>query len=120
MLTHLGMSQTETNEKLAELGLPSQQTRCCLCAELISINGITGWADGNNAEPVIKGGRCCNDCNESVVIPTRLRVQAVRDALDNGTAYIDEKDVFGQPRKYFVVVARDPVTGRFVSTKEQG
>lgn len=29
----------------------------------------THW--GNNAEPV-NGGRCCDDCNSSVVIPARL------------------------------------------------
>jgi hypothetical protein len=103
-----------------ELDIPVRQERfiCCLCAKLIPVNA-DGWAEGNNAAPVIPDGRCCNECNESVVFPTRMRVQAVKDMLDKGTAYIDEKDVFGQPRKYFVVVARDPVTGRFVSTKEQ-
>ena len=27
---------------------------------------------GNNAEP-INNGRCCNDCNSTVVIPARIK-----------------------------------------------
>ena len=27
---------------------------------------------GNNAEPV-NNGRCCNDCNSTVVIPARIK-----------------------------------------------
>lgn len=37
---------------------------CCIC-------GYKYVGYGNNAEPVAKG-RCCDDCNLGVVIPTRL------------------------------------------------
>jgi hypothetical protein len=36
------------------------------------VDKITGWKEGNNAEPV-NSGRCCDDCNMSVVIPARLK-----------------------------------------------
>lgn len=39
---------------------------CSICKK-----EYTGF--GNNAEPV-NGGRCCDDCNMTVVIPARLNV----------------------------------------------
>lgn len=39
---------------------------CCICGT--RINGI-----GNNPAPVAMGGRCCDRCNETVVIPERLK-----------------------------------------------
>tara|TARA_R100001510_G_C7466988_1_gene84959 strand:+ start:135 stop:272 length:138 start_codon:yes stop_codon:yes gene_type:complete len=38
---------------------------CCLCKEEIDDRY------SNNAEPV-NSGRCCNNCNEEVVIPYRI------------------------------------------------
>jgi hypothetical protein len=38
--------------------------RCIICRK--ATNGF-----GNNAAPV-KDGRCCDDCNSNVVIPTRI------------------------------------------------
>jgi hypothetical protein len=43
---------------------------CCICKNEIPV--VLGWAEGNNAEPVVRRGRCCNECNWSVVIPARL------------------------------------------------
>ena len=34
----------------------------------------SGWGEGNNAQPV-NDGRCCNVCNWTDVIPTRLGEQ---------------------------------------------
>ena len=31
------------------------------------------WNQGNNPEPVRSEGRCCDTCNELVVIPARLQ-----------------------------------------------
>ena len=47
---------------------------CVICKKEIPpiIQGEFRWDDGHNAEPV-KEGRCCTECNNSVVIPTRLR-----------------------------------------------
>jgi len=30
------------------------------------------WGKGNNAQP-INDGRCCDDCNDTVVIPQRIK-----------------------------------------------
>lgn len=39
---------------------------CCICGK-----EFEGY--GNNPAP-IKGDRCCDDCNKSVVIPARLKL----------------------------------------------
>tara|TARA_R100000152_G_C6782171_1_gene218763 strand:- start:6469 stop:6684 length:216 start_codon:yes stop_codon:yes gene_type:complete len=48
--------------------------KCSICDDYIDVMMVgkeRGWDDGHNAEP-INEGRCCNQCNEDVVIPTRL------------------------------------------------
>lgn len=39
---------------------------CCICK-----NPFIGY--GNNAEPVVTNGICCNECNLKYVIPERLK-----------------------------------------------
>jgi hypothetical protein len=46
--------------------------RCCICGEKIDVEPITKWDQGHNASP-IREGRCCTDCNTTVVIPERMR-----------------------------------------------
>ena len=41
-----------------------KKKRCSICGK-----EYDGY--GNNAQPV-NSGRCCDECNEKVVIPTRL------------------------------------------------
>lgn len=41
--------------------------KCCIC-------GQTFYGYGNNPAPVKNTGRCCNDCDETVVIPTRIKL----------------------------------------------
>jgi len=43
--------------------------KCCLCGD--EIGNDRGWDKGNNAQPVMEG-RCCDECNMSVVIPRRF------------------------------------------------
>jgi hypothetical protein len=43
--------------------------KCIICKG--EIEQKEHWAEGNNAEPIAKG-RCCDACNMTVVIPTRL------------------------------------------------
>ena len=43
--------------------------KCSICGEQIPVKN--GWNEGNNAEPV-NSGRCCDVCNDTVVIPARL------------------------------------------------
>ena len=45
--------------------------KCKICKGKIEI--INGYRDGHNAEPVAKG-RCCADCNSSVVLQARLDI----------------------------------------------
>ena len=44
---------------------------CSICGGPLHEPGAQ-WKGGNNAAPV-NDGRCCNDCNATVVVPRRLR-----------------------------------------------
>ena len=46
--------------------------KCDICEKEIPPVGL--WLAGNDADPVVDDGRCCNHCNVSVVIPTRLKL----------------------------------------------
>lgn len=41
---------------------------CCICKK-----EIEEYFDSRNAQP-IKNGRCCIECDETIVLPTRLRI----------------------------------------------
>jgi len=45
---------------------------CVICGTDIEIDA-GDWKYGHNAFPV-RGGRCCESCNMTVVIPARLRM----------------------------------------------
>lgn len=44
--------------------------KCVLCEEKVDVQD-NGWDKGHNANPVSEG-RCCTDCNYTVVVPARL------------------------------------------------
>lgn len=44
---------------------------CSICFDQIPVHQPHGWDEGHNAEPV-NTGRCCDTCNDKVVIPARL------------------------------------------------
>ncbi len=46
--------------------------KCCICKEELMIEARSGWGEGNNAQPVMNG-RCCDECNMSVVVPRRFQ-----------------------------------------------
>lgn len=46
--------------------------KCSICTQEIRKDILTGWDQGNNAEPVCYG-RCCDECNVHFVIPTRIK-----------------------------------------------
>jgi len=48
---------------------------CCFCQTTIEVKP-SGWDKGHNAEPVKTNGRCCSDCNHSIVIPFRMGVRS--------------------------------------------
>ena len=43
--------------------------KCCLCKKQIDIIGT--WKQGHNAQP-LADGRCCSNCNNTVVKSARL------------------------------------------------
>ena len=45
---------------------------CSICEEPIPVE-VNGGALGHNAAPV-NDGRCCEECNDFVVVPTRIRL----------------------------------------------
>ena len=54
--------------------------KCILCSGDIehkkTPKGDIYWTTGNNAQPVAEG-QCCDTCNSTVVIPTRLSLMTV-------------------------------------------
>lgn len=44
---------------------------CIICGDPIP-KDAKGWGGGYNAEP-IKDGRCCSKCNQTLVVPERLK-----------------------------------------------
>jgi hypothetical protein len=54
--------------------------KCSICGELIETVGT--WTQGHNAQPV-NDGRCCGDCNATVVIPARLAEVFSRSKVSN-------------------------------------
>ena len=49
---------------------------CSICGDKVDLHlhPVTGevyWDQGHNAAP-IKDGRCCDDCNDTVVVPSRI------------------------------------------------
>ena len=52
---------------------------CSICGK--PIPAVGNWTEGNNAEPV-NSGRCCNECNMSVVVPARMGYVNSRPATD--------------------------------------
>ena len=55
--------------------------KCCICKKEIekqyTKEGVMFWDQGNNAQP-IDDGRCCNECNATIVIPARLTEMKLR------------------------------------------
>lgn len=49
----------------------NEKLKCSICGKTIETNYF-GWAYGNNAWP-INNGRCCDICNDFVVIPARIK-----------------------------------------------
>lgn len=45
--------------------------KCSMCEREIRKDLLTGWDQGNNAEPF--AGRCCDECNVHFVIPARIK-----------------------------------------------
>ena len=49
--------------------------KCCICGGAIEQkfhDGVMYWDKGENAEPLVEGGRCCKECNLNFVVPVRM------------------------------------------------
>lgn len=57
------------------MGLIMDEEKCSICNGPLAIGSEleNGWLHGNNAQPV-NDGRCCETCNQTVVLPTRIRM----------------------------------------------
>jgi len=55
--------------------------KCSICKQDI-LPDLCGWTGGHNAQPV-NNGRCCGDCNSSVVIPRRYIDMKLQSLLQN-------------------------------------
>ena len=51
--------------------------KCCLCKEEIKPN-LRGWDGGNNAQPLAEG-RCCDDCNNKVILERIRRIKNIKN-----------------------------------------
>ena len=51
--------------------------KCVICSEDIGVEA-NGWKGGCNAEPVAEG-RCCKPCDDTIVIPTRIKMWFARN-----------------------------------------
>ena len=51
------------------------EVNCSICYDVVEVyykNGKAVWTKGQNAEPLSEG-RCCNYCNDTKVIPARIK-----------------------------------------------
>jgi len=46
--------------------------KCCICRNQIEVHPLSLWDRGNNAQPVMDG-RCCDVCNDTVVLTRRMK-----------------------------------------------
>ena len=61
---HEAYAEQQANEEGRAYHQPQRWFKCCLCDKQSK-----GW--GNNPQPLM-GGKCCDECNMSKVIPARL------------------------------------------------
>ena len=66
MNKHLNKSKQVNNSSLGH-SIENEQHTCFICWE-----NFTGY--GNNPAPVTNVGRCCDNCNATVVIPARFNL----------------------------------------------
>ena len=46
---------------------------CSICSHVIE-KDPAGWDKGHNPFPIQNDGRCCEECNNELVIPARLTI----------------------------------------------
>lgn len=81
MVNNEGNDQ-ELGKQIRSLFLEKQEIEkeyldCCLCENKIQPNPQTGWKKGHNPFPLARksSDRCCDDCNENLVLPARISLR---------------------------------------------
>jgi hypothetical protein len=64
-------AQKEARTTTMPKKIKDSRLKCSICG--YPIPDVLGWKYGHNAQPV-NNGRCCRECNDTVVIPARLRL----------------------------------------------
>lgn len=62
--------------------------KCCLCNKKIEVIGT--WKEGHNAQP-LKNGRCCTWCNDTKVLPARLKMFFNKPSLQTEIQILKDK-----------------------------
>ena len=57
--------------------------KCVLCENEIIPDVVSGWDQGNNAQPLAEG-RCCDDCNMAVVSSRMARIVGKKAEASDG------------------------------------
>jgi len=69
-------------------------TQCSICGCEIQKHPLSGWAHGNNAQP-LNDGRCCDECDNTIVIPSRIVLLRRRQGdFPRGQKYPDDEGAF--------------------------
>lgn len=65
------INEAKAEDTAVESGI--DETICCFCGCKIEQH-VSGWVEGNNPAPADNrpGARCCDICNETIVMPVRL------------------------------------------------
>ncbi len=79
--------------------------KCCLCKQEIEVTSY-GWGGGNNPAPFgDKEDRCCQSCDEDIVLPWRLRQSIIAgghyDMAEHMLIHIYRDLIIGLGGKYY-------------------
>lgn len=89
---------------------------CSICFN--EIPAVGDWTSGNNAEPV-NFGRCCNKCDNEVVIPARITMMTAKISNDVQMEMVREQAAIMQ-RAIKIYDDFKATTDHAMSTREGG
>ena len=85
--------------------------KCSLCDKEIEqrkdYNGKVYWSEGNNAAPF--NGRCCDACDCMIVIPARMGITDIQQAVRIGSSFLRERNI-----RYKLVEENEIVTAEMI------
>jgi len=85
--------------------------KCSLCDKEIEqrkdYNGKVYWSEGNNAAPF--KGRCCDACDCMIVIPARMGITDIQQAVRIGSSFLRERNI-----RYKLIEENEIVTAEMI------